>query len=270
MATRARELASRRRPVPARLCSNPGPPRSPDDRNAEGKRLARHGRRDVRRVRRSAQREPDRARRRHAHPAPHRSDARLSLRVPRRHVRLMRDERQRHRALDLPHARGASVAKDGVLEIAPLCRICRSSATSSPTWRVLRQVGEGERAIQGHEDASRRFRADRAGIAGARRGRRRHRVHRLRRLLCGRATSSAGARRFSVPRRSIARGRSSTTRATARSASGMRAVAGDAGCHACHTQGSCGERCPKHIEPTAGIAGLKRLRRAAPRVRGEL
>jgi fumarate reductase iron-sulfur subunit len=39
----------------------------------------------------------------------------------------------------------------------------------------------------------------------------------------------------------------------------LRAVAGDAGCHACHTQGSCSERCPKHIEPTAGIAGLKRV-----------
>jgi len=37
----------------------------------------------------------------------------------------------------------------------------------------------------------------------------------------------------------------------------LHAVAGDAGCHACHTQGSCTERCPKHLEPTAAIAGLK-------------
>lgn len=37
------------------------------------------------------------------------------------------------------------------------------------------------------------------------------------------------------------------------------AVAGDAGCHACHTLGSCTERCPKRIAPTAGIAGLKRM-----------
>jgi fumarate reductase iron-sulfur subunit len=36
------------------------------------------------------------------------------------------------------------------------------------------------------------------------------------------------------------------------------AVAGDAGCHACHTQGSCTEHCPKDIAPTLGIAGLKR------------
>jgi fumarate reductase iron-sulfur subunit len=36
------------------------------------------------------------------------------------------------------------------------------------------------------------------------------------------------------------------------------AVAGDAGCHACHTHQSCTERCPKQLAPTAGIAGLKR------------
>jgi fumarate reductase iron-sulfur subunit len=38
----------------------------------------------------------------------------------------------------------------------------------------------------------------------------------------------------------------------------LRAVAGDAGCHACHTHMSCTERCPKNISPTASIAGLKR------------
>ena len=49
----------------------------------------------------------------------------------------------------------------------------------------------------------------------------------------------------------------------------LRAVAGDAGCHSCHTQGSCTERCPKQLAPTLSIAGLKRkVARAA--VRGEL
>jgi fumarate reductase iron-sulfur subunit len=38
----------------------------------------------------------------------------------------------------------------------------------------------------------------------------------------------------------------------------LRAVSGDAGCHACHSHVSCTERCPKHLSPTAGIAGLKR------------
>jgi fumarate reductase iron-sulfur subunit len=43
----------------------------------------------------------------------------------------------------------------------------------------------------------------------------------------------------------------------------LRAIAGDAGCHSCHTHMSCAERCPKQISPTAGIAGLKRAVAAA-------
>lgn len=43
----------------------------------------------------------------------------------------------------------------------------------------------------------------------------------------------------------------------------LAAVAGDAGCHACHTHMSCSERCPKQIAPTVGIAGLKRAAAAA-------
>ena len=39
----------------------------------------------------------------------------------------------------------------------------------------------------------------------------------------------------------------------------LAAIAGDAGCHSCHTHMSCTERCPKHISPTAAIAGLKRV-----------
>jgi len=49
----------------------------------------------------------------------------------------------------------------------------------------------------------------------------------------------------------------------------LRAVAGDAGCHACHTQGSCTAWCPKHLAPTGAIAGLKRATAKAA-FRGEL
>jgi fumarate reductase iron-sulfur subunit len=38
----------------------------------------------------------------------------------------------------------------------------------------------------------------------------------------------------------------------------LAAVAGDAGCHACHSHQSCREFCPKHLDPTGSIAGLKR------------
>lgn len=49
----------------------------------------------------------------------------------------------------------------------------------------------------------------------------------------------------------------------------LAAVAGDAGCHACHTHMNCTERCPKQLSPTAGIAGLKRAILAAA-LKGEL
>jgi fumarate reductase iron-sulfur subunit len=49
----------------------------------------------------------------------------------------------------------------------------------------------------------------------------------------------------------------------------LRAVAGDAGCHACHTHLSCTERCPTRIAPTASIAGLKRATAVAA-LKGEL
>jgi len=49
----------------------------------------------------------------------------------------------------------------------------------------------------------------------------------------------------------------------------LAAVSGDGGCHACHTHMSCTQRCPKHLSPTASIAGLKRaVTRAA--LKGEL
>ena len=38
----------------------------------------------------------------------------------------------------------------------------------------------------------------------------------------------------------------------------LEAVAGDAGCHSCHTLMSCTEHCPKALEPTRAISGLKR------------
>jgi len=49
----------------------------------------------------------------------------------------------------------------------------------------------------------------------------------------------------------------------------LAAVAGDAGCHACHTHMNCTERCPKQISPTSAIAGLKRAAALAA-LRGEL
>ncbi len=49
----------------------------------------------------------------------------------------------------------------------------------------------------------------------------------------------------------------------------LAAVSGDAGCHSCHSHQSCREHCPKHLDPTASIAGLKRLS-AWAMIRGDI
>jgi fumarate reductase iron-sulfur subunit len=47
------------------------------------------------------------------------------------------------------------------------------------------------------------------------------------------------------------------------------AVAQDGGCHNCHSHQSCEQHCPKELNPTAAIAGLKR-RTMQAYIRGEL
>jgi fumarate reductase iron-sulfur subunit len=49
----------------------------------------------------------------------------------------------------------------------------------------------------------------------------------------------------------------------------LTAVAANGGCHACHSHQSCQEHCPKALNPTASIAGLKR-RTMQAYLRGEL
>ena len=39
----------------------------------------------------------------------------------------------------------------------------------------------------------------------------------------------------------------------------LAAAAAGAGCHACHSHQSCAEYCPTGLNPTASIAGLKRM-----------
>jgi fumarate reductase iron-sulfur subunit len=39
----------------------------------------------------------------------------------------------------------------------------------------------------------------------------------------------------------------------------LKAVASDAGCHNCHSHQNCATYCPNELNPTASIAGLKRM-----------
>ena len=47
------------------------------------------------------------------------------------------------------------------------------------------------------------------------------------------------------------------------------AISQAGGCLACHTHQSCQQHCPQHLNPTASIAGLKRLTMQAY-IRGDL
>ena len=49
----------------------------------------------------------------------------------------------------------------------------------------------------------------------------------------------------------------------------LRAVASDAGCHNCHSHQNCAAYCPNELNPTASIAGLKRMASMAV-IRGKL
>ncbi len=49
----------------------------------------------------------------------------------------------------------------------------------------------------------------------------------------------------------------------------LKAVAAKGGCHSCHTHQSCEQHCPKGLNPTAAIAGLKR-RTMQAYIEGEL
>ncbi len=49
----------------------------------------------------------------------------------------------------------------------------------------------------------------------------------------------------------------------------LRAVAGDGGCHNCHSQQGCATHCPNELNPTLSIAGLKRATARAA-LKGEI
>ena len=137
----------------------------------------------LRELRRAAAREPDRARRGDLRAAPYRSDAVVSLRLPGRRVRLLRDDGERPAALDLPHARregrGRRAARDRAAR-----EPARHQGFGDRHAALFRKVAAGEGRVCAVEDAARRDRADQAGQPGADGGRCGDRMHQLRRLLC--------------------------------------------------------------------------------------
>ena len=172
--------------------------------------LARQGGRPLPDLRRAAAREPDRARRGDLGAAPRRPDARLPLRLPRRHVRQLRHDGQRPPALDLPHAH-LEGGGGRPLEIGPLANlpVIKDLACDMAAFFEKWQKAKGVFA-----PSKSRADADREDLAGDRAAHRRrcgHRVHQLRACAIRPATRCAGTRTIWARPRSTAPGRSSTT-----------------------------------------------------------
>ena len=171
------------------------------------------------------------------------ADAVLSLRLPRRHVRLVRHDGERPPALDLPHARARSRR-----------RRAAARAAAQPHGRQ----GPGRR----HDARSSTSGATRKGTScraqPARRLRawcRRRPPERRRPTPASSASAAASAIRPATwsPGIQDYLGPAALNRAwtlvndvrDARQRRAARRGAGDAGCHACHTHMSCTAFCPK-------------------------
>ena len=173
-------------------------------KSLEGLGLEGRRRRRLPGIRGPAPPEPDRARRSHLHPARARPDARLPLRLPGRHVRLVRDDGERRAALDLPHARrqgrGRTGLEIGALENLPVIRdLVTDMREFFDKW--ARAKGSSRAP-----NAARRFRSGKAGLAGPRPGRCRNRMHRLRRCATAPCDVVAWNPDYSARRRSTAHG----------------------------------------------------------------
>ena len=161
------------------------------------------------------------------------------------------------------------VAEDGRLEIAPLRNlpVVRDLVTDMAAFFDKWAKARGR--FQGGTTRKDDFARVPPDSPARRAGRRRRSSASAAACATARATSSPGTPTTSGP---AALNRAWTLVNDARDTGNrarLAAVAGDAGCHACHTHMSCTERCPKQISPTAAIAGLKRAAMAAA-IKGEI
>src|SRR6266567_9218095 len=109
--------------------------------------LARRARGAIRDIQGSLARKSDRARRGHVRATSPRPDAVLPLRLPGRHVRLLRHDRERPAALDLPHAcrdrRRRWPPRD-----RPACEPTGHQGFGRRPAALLRQVAAGQRGLR--------------------------------------------------------------------------------------------------------------------------
>ena len=148
-------------------------------------------------------------------PAPSRAGAGVPVRVPGGGMRLVRDDRERPGAMDVPQPREGRRRRRPAGHRAVAQPAAHQGLGVRP-GAVLRQVAARGRALRGRGNTARADARRRSRHGCAARGRRGHRMHQLRGVLPAPATSSGGARTTSVRPRSTAPGRWSTTNGTSR------------------------------------------------------
>ena len=163
----------------------------------------------------------------------------------------------------------SKVVEDGKLEIGPLANlpVIKDLAADMQPFFAKWQKAKGVFA----PSKTRADPIERISPADAAAHRRRcgDRVHQLRGVL--------RRLRYGALERGLSRPRGAQPRLDARqrrerdagNKQRLAAIAADGGCHACHSHQSCQEHCPKKLNPTASIAGLKR-RTMQAYIRGEL
>ena len=187
----------------------------------------------------------------------------LSLRLPRRHVRLLRHGGERPPALDLPHARrrGRRRQRRAAARAAAQLAVVKDLAVD------MTRFFDKWRDAKGYFEPRRRAARDDFAVvppasAAAPSGRRRHRVHRLRRLLFRLRRRGLGPG-LSRPRRAQPRVDARQRRARRRQRRAARRGRRRRRLPCLPHPYELHEFCPKAIAPTYAIAGLKRAMVAA-------
>ena len=180
----------------------------------------------------------------------------LPLRLPRRHVRLLRHDGERPAAG--PAARTSPRWRRAAGSPSRRWRTCRSSRISRPTWRRSSRSGRRRRARSCRRRREAAGRADHARQCRPPRGGCGHRSASIAASATPPATPCAGTPTISARPRSTAPGRWSTTCATPATWRVWRRSPPPAAATPVTRTSRVQEHCPLALNPTASIAGLKR------------
>ena len=193
-------------------------------------------------------RKSDCARRCYLRAAPSRSDAVLSLRVPGRHVRLLRDDRQRPAALDLPDACFQG-RRRRTLEIGPLENLPVIKDLATDMKAVLREMAGRRKAFSSRRKPG----TTRSSPSGPDTRRAPRSTPASNASIAASATPACDTVRWNADYLGPAALKRAWTLVNDGRDAGqtprLQAARMSGGCHACHSHQSCKDFCPQIAQP---------------------